>query len=265
MPGPRKKTLYELINKGAIKAIIFDFDGTILDVNEPLHKSVAEVFHKHGIYGEWEQTMAQVGSVLDTVQAIPLPKIILEAYDIFNLVTALEGYRMIKKLRVAASIFSKYQKLAENAKLCQGVELLLAALAEKVPLYIVSHNLTIKVQESLAKHKLAQYFAGVYGADQLPALKPNPEAVAFAAAQVGPHKPEEIVVVGDMPTDIQAGQAAGYWTVAVSTGFIPYSHLEAAQPDLLVRNFVEFYDALEGGQNSHLEAIKKVAPVASHA
>ncbi len=243
-PSRSPAKLQELLARGGIKAVILDFDGTILDINEPLHNSIAEVFAKYGIYADWERTMIEVGSVLDTVQALPIPKILLESYDIFSMISAVDQYRLMKKLRVAMSIFSKYQKLAEDTKLCVGVEDLLVALANRTKLFIVSHNRTKKVQDQLAKFNLAKYFAGTFGADVLPALKPDPQAVQFAAAKVSPYKPEEIVVIGDMPTDIEAGKAAGFWTVGVSTGFIPHGHLEVAGPDVLVHNLPELIEML---------------------
>ncbi len=253
--NPRE--LQERLERGTIKAVILDFDGTMLDINDPLHKSVAEVFQKYGIYADWGRTMIEVGTVLDTVQALPIPKILLESYDIFKMVSAMDQYRLMKKLRVAMSIFSKYQKLAEDAKLCPGVEDLLKALSGRTKLFVVSHNRTKKIQDALAKFNLAKYFTGVYGVDQLPALKPDPQSVEFAAAQVRPYKPEEILVIGDMPTDIEAGAAAGFWTVGVATGFIPYDHLQVAGPDVLVHNLPEFIETFHVGRAPVIEVAQK--------
>jgi phosphoglycolate phosphatase len=256
-PGRNPHELQEHLARGTIKAVILDFDGTILDINDPLKKSVTEVFQKYGIFADMARTLIEVGTVLDTVQALPIPKILLESYDIFKMVSAMDQYRLIKKLRVAMSIFSRYQKFAEDAKLCPGVEDLLKALASRTKLFIVSHNRTNKIQDQLAKFGLAKYFTGVFGVDQLPALKPDPESVAFAAAQVRPYKPEEIVVIGDMPTDIQAGAAAGFWTVGVSTGFIPHEHLQVVNPDVLVHNFPEFIDSFQIGRAPIIEVVQQ--------
>jgi len=256
-PDHNVHQLQELLERGRIKAVILDFDGTMLDINEPLHKSVTEVFQKYGIYPDWERAMIEVGTVLDTVQALPIPKIILESHDIFKMVTAVDGYHLLKKLRVAAAIFSRYQKMSETAKLFPGVEDLLAALVNRTKLFVVSHNRTKRIEEQLLKFGLSKYFAGVYGVDQLPALKPDPQAVQFAAAQVQPYKPEEILVIGDMPTDIEAGLAAGFWTVGVSSGFIPYSHLQTANPDVLVHNLPELMETLRLKHAPVLEVVQK--------
>ncbi len=251
------RDLQERLARGSIKAVILDFDGTILDINDPLKKSVTEVFQKYGIFADMGRTLIEVGTVLDTVQALPIPKILLESYDIFKMVTALDQYHLIKKLRVAMSIFSKYQKLAVDAKLCPGVEAFLKALAGRTKLFIVSHNRTKKIQDQLAKFDIAKYFTGVYGVDQLPALKPDPQSVVFAATKVSPFKPEEIVVIGDMPTDIEAGATAGFWTVGVSTGFIPHENLQLAKPDVLVHNLPEWIESFGIGRAPVIEVVQQ--------
>ncbi len=251
------RDLQERLARGGIKAVILDFDGTLLDINDPLKKSVTEVFQKYGIFADMGRTLIEVGTVLDTVQALPIPKILLESYDIFKMVSAMDQYRLIKKLRVAMSIFIKYQKFAEDAKLCLGVEDLLKALAGRVKTFIVSHNRTNKIQDQLAKFGIAKYFAGVYGVDQLPALKPDPQSVVFAATKVSPYKPEEIIVIGDMPTDIEAGTTAGFWTVGVSTGFIPHEHLSLAKPDVLVHNLPEFIASFQVGRAPVIEVVQQ--------
>lgn len=256
-PDHNPHELQERLARGQIKAVILDFDGTLLDINDPLKKSVTEVFQKYGIFADWGRTMIEVGTVLDTVQALPIPKILLESYDIFNTVSAMDQYRLIKKLRVAMSIFSRYQKLAEDAKLCPGVENLLKALSGRTKLFIVSHNRTKKIQDLLAKFDLVKHFAGIYGVDQLPALKPDPQSVVFAATKVSPYKPEEIVVIGDMPTDIEAGATAGFWTVGVSTGFIPHENLQLAKPDVLVHNLPEFIESFLVGRAPVLEVVQQ--------
>jgi phosphoglycolate phosphatase-like HAD superfamily hydrolase len=48
-------------------------------------------------------------------------------------------------------------------------------------------------------------------------VKPHPEAVLSACAQLGV-PPEQALMVGDTPDDMAAGRAAGASTIGVTTG-----------------------------------------------
>ena len=77
------------------------------------------------------------------------------------------------------------------------------------------------------------------GADDTERHKPDPDPVLEALRRVGA-TPEEAVYVGDSPFDIQAGNAAGAYTIAVGWGGIhPDERLLAAEPGALVQHPAE--------------------------
>ena len=66
--------------------------------------------------------------------------------------------------------------------------------------------------------------------DDVTHFKPNPEPLWRAAALVG-CAPRDCLYIGESPYDIQAGKAAGVYTVAVPSGnWSPESLLEC-KPD----------------------------------
>ncbi|MCY7302590.1 MAG: HAD-IA family hydrolase [Thermoleophilia bacterium] len=74
------------------------------------------------------------------------------------------------------------------------------------------------------------------GSDDTERHKPDPDPVFEALHRLGA-TPEEAVYVGDSPFDIQAGNAAGTYTIAVGWGGIhPDERLLAAEPDALVQH-----------------------------
>ena len=42
----RDNQLKKLLQNGSLRGIIFDFDGTLLDISEPLRKSIEEVYEE---------------------------------------------------------------------------------------------------------------------------------------------------------------------------------------------------------------------------
>jgi pyrophosphatase PpaX len=74
------------------------------------------------------------------------------------------------------------------------------------------------------------------GSDDTERHKPDPDPVLEALRRLGA-TPGEAVYVGDSPFDVQAGNAAGAYTIAVGWGGIhPDERLLAAEPNALVQH-----------------------------
>jgi phosphoglycolate phosphatase len=75
----------------------------------------------------------------------------------------------------------------------------------------------------------------VVGPESITHRKPHPESLlkVIHSAQADPQK---VIMVGDMVTDIQAGQAAGTLTCAVTYGLGQRADLEAAKPDFVINH-----------------------------
>ena len=81
-------------------------------------------------------------------------------------------------------------------------------------------------------------FCPVLGEDSTQTRKPDPTAL-LNAMECCAASPEETVMVGDSPVDIEAGKAAGVMTCGVRGGFHPTEELEAAGCDLIIGNLLE--------------------------
>lgn len=75
--------------------------------------------------------------------------------------------------------------------------------------------------------------------------KPHPEPVRHALARLGVAE-EETLFVGDSPHDVAAGKAAGVRTAGALWGPFPPEALERAAPDLLLRDHTEVRDLVAG-------------------
>ncbi|HUA84106.1 MAG TPA: HAD-IA family hydrolase [Bryobacteraceae bacterium] len=81
----------------------------------------------------------------------------------------------------------------------------------------------------LEQFGLAQYFDHVQGTDGFPA-KPEPDVVMKSLAVLGA-APEECLLVGDAPADMEAGRRAGVKICAARYGYGDPAELEKWQPD----------------------------------
>ncbi|TFG08888.1 MAG: HAD family hydrolase [Promethearchaeota archaeon] len=243
----------EKLKSRSFKAIIFDFDGTILDIMEPLRNSIEEVYSEKGINSEMESTIHEIGSVLESVQGYPIPKILLQSYEIFNYITSLEKLSFLKKFRVALKIFSRYQEYSKEAQLFPETKILLEFLYKNVDLYIVSHNQSKSIIEHLQKHDIEKYFKEFFGADKLPHLKPDPEALMPVLGKYRGSKIKDFLIIGDMPSDIEAGKELGIHTIAIASGISKKEILLEYDPDLLVNSISELLNliGIENGRFSN--------------
>lgn len=233
------------LQNGSIRGLIFDFDGTLLDIAEPLKNSIKEVFEEYKIVSDMETTIQEIGALMETIQGYPLPKIVLQSYDMFKYISSLKSLTFMKKIEIAAKIFSRYLTLAKEAPIFPNADKYLKKLHKSYDLYIVSHNQTKNIIEHLEKHDLMNLFKGVYGADILPALKPDPNSLKPIFENYKSSKLKEFVMIGDMPSDIMAGVEAGVWTIAITTGVSNREVLSEQGPSLVIESLSELVKITE--------------------
>ena len=73
-------------------------------------------------------------------------------------------------------------------------------------------------------------------------------------------KGKDFIMVGDMPTDIEAGKESGIWTIGIASGISNKDALWEYNPDILVNSLKELINMIGIGKsnsNSHVhESIK---------
>jgi len=237
--------LAKRIQNGTIRGIIFDFDGTLLDIRESLRTSIEEVFNEKQINYDIETTMQEIGALMEIIQGTPLPKIILEAFELFKYITSLHSITFLKKLRIATKIFTTYLTYAKEASFYPEAEEFIRKFNKTYDFFIVSHNQTKNIIPHLEENKVRSTFKGVFGADLLPNLKPDPDALTPVFESYKSCNLKEFIMIGDMPSDIQAGRDAGVWTVGVASGVSNKEMLAEFKPDLLIDSLDELKRLIE--------------------
>lgn len=86
-------------------------------------------------------------------------------------------------------------------------------------------------------------FAIVLSGDTLPKRKPDPLPLLHAGEQVGV-VPENILMIGDSQTDVDAARAAGIDVVCVSYGYNRGLDIRGARPDRVVDSLAELISVL---------------------
>lgn len=243
----REDQLTQRLQNGTLRAVIFDFDGTLLDIRQILEKSIEEVLENEVKQTDFDMdsTIQEIGALLETIQGYPLPKILLESYEIFKYITALKSLSYFKQLRIAVKIFSKYLEYSKEANFFPSVKPLLEKMKKFYDLFIVSHNKTETIIDHLEKESLTGIFKGIYGSDKIPIQKPDPMALQPPLEYYEKRYRDEFLMIGDMPSDIIAGREAGMWTIGVASGVSKKEILIDNNPDLLIRSLDELLHLIE--------------------
>ena len=187
----------------AIRLLIFDLDGTLVDSIQDITNALNYGFEPYGI----ERLAASEVAGLVGEGSLRLVQKVLER----NGLTA-DKQIVIKR-------FADYYRshIVDNTKPYPGVPEMLQDLPEYRKA-VVSNKFEAFSKETLHRLGLAAYFDIVMGGDTIPERKPSPAPVYHILSQLN-MRPEEAVIVGDSEVDIDTGKAADLWTVAVTYGY----------------------------------------------
>ena len=221
-----------------IKLVVFDVDGVIFDIVEAIRDTVVEGLEKYHLKADLQDAMQDISGVMELAQSMPIPQIILNAKELLE-VPLLEGFTILKKLRIAVSFYSKYRERKDKIHLFPGIEATIKGLVQQgYKLAILSNNKRSYVVDALQKEGLDTYFENIIGFNEVTKTKPDPEGLLKILELEGVSA-EETLFIGDMITDIQTGNNAQVKTIAVASGLCEKSKLEAQNPYQLVNNILE--------------------------
>ncbi|MCB2294967.1 pyrophosphatase PpaX [Clostridium algoriphilum] len=210
----------------AIKNILFDVDGTLLDTNELIIQSFQHTYKKHlnKQVGK-EQIIKSFGEILKFT-------IDREFGD--------DSYEAIKTYRTfQLGNFEKLITIHEGVK--EGVAEL-HRLGYK--LGVVTSRLNNSAIMGLKHFGLMDYFDSIIGADDTEIHKPDPTPAFMALAELG-GKLEETILVGDTQFDVLCGKNAGITSVVVGWSALPRDMILKYEPDYIVESMEELISLVQ--------------------
>lgn len=181
-------------------AIAFDLDGTLINTLPAIHAAFNGVLAP--IIGRpipKEEVVSRLG---------PRAVEIMRIYDPENAETTIKTY-----LDYYLSVH------LDHSLLYDGIADLVEALAARgCSLGVVTSKRSETAIPTLEHFGLLKHFKVVVAEDHVSALKPDPEPILMTAAALGV-EPQDMIVVGDNPTDMVGARAAGAWGGAALWGY----------------------------------------------
>ncbi len=201
----------------ALDAILFDFDGVIVD-SEPLHlRGFQEVLRPMGIELTERRYYEKYLGYDD--------RGCLEAlYD--DLGRPIPGPDEMDRIIDAKTRWVQQALAASIEPLPGAVELIGQARRSGLPLAICSGALREEIEVAARKVAVRDCFDVVVAAEDVSRGKPDPEGYRLALARLGERTGREFdasraVVVEDSPAGIEAARAAGMRVLGVGTSYPP--------------------------------------------
>ncbi len=193
-----------------VRAILFDFDGVLVD-SERLHfEALAHVLKSMGMSLSWDEFKEGCVGVPD----LDAVKWALKRNGIDNDKIAEDV------LKRKTEIYDLW--LADRLAITDEVANVLKALAQRFALAIASGSFRYQIEFSLSRKGIRELFQVIVGREDYELGKPDPTPFITAMERLNesvttPLRPHECLVVEDSPAGIEAARKAGMLCVAVRT------------------------------------------------
>jgi phosphoglycolate phosphatase len=210
----------------AVRALIFDLDGTLIDSKLDLALSINAMLKR----------MARAELVHDEIFGMVgngAPVLVRRALEAETLETASD-----EEADTGLAYFLSYYRnhMLDNTVTYPGVREGLALL-EHHPMAVLTNKPVHFSRAILDGLGLSRYFRYVYGGNSFEKKKPHPMGVETLLRELNA-KPEEAMIIGDSEVDIQTARNSGIWACGVTYG-LGAEGLRAFPPDLILDSLTE--------------------------
>lgn len=205
-----------------IRALVFDFDGLILDTEEPVYRSWLEVYQAHGEELPFERWIQIVGSTtagfhpqhhLEERLGRPLPKEVLD-----------------RRVGRRTEMILAQEALPGVARHLEE------AVAMGLKLGVASSSTNDWVRGHLARLGILESFDCIRCRDDVTNAKPEPDLYISVLECLGV-RASEAIAIEDSPNGVLAAKRAGLRCVAIPNSIT--AGLDLGQADLILGSLAE--------------------------
>lgn len=204
-----------------IKAVFFDFDGTLADTLPYYIKA-------------YDKALQTIGFHLNEKE---IAKICFGKKE--NIICDSLGVSG-KTKEFSLAHFKAVKNLFKNAPLFEDAVSTLNFLKDhNIKIIIITFAYRWYIDQMIKQYKLEKYFDFIISTDDVINTKPHPEAVLKAVDRLK-IKPEETLVIGDSKNDILMGKSAGSKTILFTRKeynlFYSFNELKKTNPTYIISN-----------------------------
>jgi beta-phosphoglucomutase len=201
------------VNGTLTRAVAFDFNGTLCDDEALLASIFAELLRERGIRLTPERYYTELAGLSDHEIAVRALELHGETADPAAVAEVVRRRSSLYRSRAAAA-----------SPLRPGAAELVRALAQRVPVAVVSGASRADVEAVLNAAGLLELVAVTICAEDVQAGKPDPEGYRRALEALGVREPQTVVAIEDSIPGITAARRAGLRVLALR-GTVPEAEL----------------------------------------
>lgn len=207
-----------------LKAVIFDFDGLIVESEGPLYQAWADLFAQYN----QELPLEQWAKIIGTVD------------DYFDPLTELEK-RLGKPLPDREALRAAVEERSLQRLIAQGVqpgviETLQQATELGLKIGLASSSNREWVESHLQRLHIRHYFHCIRTFSDVGSAKPNPK-LYLSVLEYFSILPQEAIALEDSPNGIRAASSAGIFCIAIPNSLT--NHLDLSQANLRLHSLTE--------------------------
>lgn len=212
-----------------IEALVFDFDGTLVDASAAICQSFNAALEEFGSHAIPEKQIRQlIGNPLRDMFPAVLPH--LSETDIEQLI---DSYRTVFA-PIACDLSRPMPGLAE----------MMAHFHPHVRMGIATSRMSDGAHRILGALGWLDHFDVIVGLQDVTHAKPHPESVQRVLETLGV-SPHRAVMIGDVPADMAAGKAAGTAAIGMISDHHSAAALEAAGADAVIQSLAELIELID--------------------
>lgn len=219
-----------MLNKGAVEAVLFDLDGTLMDTDDQAVATLARYLQRL----HWPHPQRTARRLV--MAAETAGNALMTLIDVLGLDTPLMAFTdrlcRLRGLRTRADF-----------RIMAGVAGMLRRLDGHYRLAVVTTRGQGEARAFLEQYGLRDVFEVLVTRESTRRYKPHPAPVRHAASLLGVPV-ERCVMVGDTTVDVKSARRAGAWAVGVLCGFGEREELERAGAHVILEHTAQLTSLL---------------------
>jgi pyrophosphatase PpaX len=209
-----------------VNTLLFDLDGTLVDTNSIIVKSLEVVFQTY---------LPEVQTSLDLFKECIGPP----------LEVSFSRYTSKERVQEMIQAYRTYYKANEHLYYSiypNVIDVLTTLKAQGYYLGVVTSKFRDSAMPSMVHYGIDSLMDVIVGLDDVTKAKPDREPVDLALSQLPSHT--GAIMIGDNATDVQSGQNAGVYAAGVAWAFKGRDQLIAVNPDYMLEDMTDLYEIL---------------------
>ena len=206
-----------------IKALVFDFDGIILDTETPTYRATQSVYQEYGVECPIE-VYANTAGTQD------------ENFDFVDYLSEQIGHK-VDRDKLLREQHKRMMALIEKEKVLPGVASILEAAKQSgLKIAVATSSDNYWAHGHLERLGIRHYFQVIFQADDVERTKPDPALYLKAVEALGV-KPDEAIAFEDSYHGLIAAKTAGLYCVVIPNEVT--KNLEFSKADLQLKSLAD--------------------------